>query len=304
MDVHVLEHLNEILSNSLIHTGQMLPFLFVVFVLVEVVSHRTNSSKLAKAFSQPFLGPIAAAGLGLIPQCGFSVVATTLFVEGMIPMGSLLSAYISTSDEALPIMLSDKSSLPWVVPLIATKLLWGAVAGICVNTAMRSKRKTDDNGTDSSNAAPARQPCKCEPSGHDSPIRIAVHAGSRTIRIASMVFVLSVLFNLLGHAAQGRIAATLSKPGFWQPAAAAVIGLIPSCATSVALAESFKAGVLSFPATVSGLVSNSGIGLLILVKEARKRSEIVTVFGLLLVSAILAGFLSMLILPTSFLVHH
>jgi len=104
LEEHLIEHLTEILNESLLHTGTMLPLLFLVFLLVEAVSHRSTSSRVTNAFSHPFIGPIAAAALGLVPQCGFSVVATTLFLEGMIPIGSLLSAYISTSDEALPII--------------------------------------------------------------------------------------------------------------------------------------------------------------------------------------------------------
>lgn len=328
MEQHVLEHLSEVLYESLVHTGTMLPVLFVVFAVVEIISHRSTSSRIAKAFSQPFVGPVAAAALGLIPQCGFSVVATTLFVEGMIPIGSLLSAYISTSDEALPVMLSDPASLPWVVPLLATKLVWGAVAGICINAAVlqRSKSRsrgakpgTDRNagqdqisGSNSTSLGPACHhaaekhgpACSCSCIGDKSrPAEIASHAVSRTLRTASMVFVLSAVFNFIGHAAQGRIAAALTKPGLWQPVVAALVGLIPSCATSVALAESFRAGMLSFPATISGLASNSGIGLLILIKEAKSKRVVLTVFGLLVFASVLAGVLASLILPSGYLVH-
>ncbi|HHY17242.1 MAG TPA: hypothetical protein GX524_04135, partial [Firmicutes bacterium] len=129
MKEHVLEHLLEVLNESLAHTGVMFPLLFLVFLLVETVSNSSASCRITSAFSQPFIGPVAASALGLIPQCGFSVVATTLFLEGMIPMGSLLATFISTSDEAIPVMLSDRASLPWVLPLLATKLVWGTVAG-------------------------------------------------------------------------------------------------------------------------------------------------------------------------------
>ena len=324
LDQHVLEILREVLTESVIHTGTMLPLLFFVFILVEIISHRPEASKLTRAFAQPYLGPVAAAALGLIPQCGFSVVATTLFVEGVIPMGSLLSAYISTSDEALPIMMSDPTSLPWVLPLVVTKFLWGMVAGICINTAIlkragakpvRGAEKTDDltggqapdlaiqskkSGLRDADLQKAQISSLGRRSRRTKGQRIEgvlSHALVRTLRIGAIIFLLSAGLNILGHSAQRKITAALSKPGFWQPAATAVIGLIPSCATSVVLAEGFRSGMLSFSATVSGLTSNAGMGLLILIKEARRKGEVLTVIVLLTLSAVLVGILTAFLLP-------
>lgn len=320
MEKYFLEHIKEILNESLLHTGTILPLLFLVFLLVEAVSHRSRSSRLAKAFSQPFIGPVVAAVLGLVPQCGFSVVATTLFLEGMIPIGSLLSAYISTSDEALPVMLADRASFPWVLPLLATKLIWGTVAGVCINAAVlyKTRSKIGPNASDTCDKVQVQMSLNI---GHGTietpssgcshnctstklnPGEVVSHALSRTLRTASMIFVLSALFNVIGHAAQGRISAALSRPGLWQPIVAAFVGLVPSCATSVALAEGFRTGILSFPATVSGLTSNSGLGLLILTKEAKNKTDVITVVALLLFAAVLAGFLASMILPPSYMIH-
>jgi hypothetical protein len=314
LDLEMVEHLREVLNESLGHTALMLPVLFVVFLIIEAVSHKTALSKVRRAFSQPFVGPVVAAILGLIPQCGFSVAATTLFLEGMIPIGSLISAYISTSDEALPIMMADKTTLPWVLPLMATKLVWGAVVGICVNAAalIRNMRP----GQAEAKSQPDQPPCGCKLSlggcshgsssrgGHSGAVEIASHALSRALRIGAMVFVLSAVFNFIGHAAQGRIYTALSHPGLLQPVVAAVIGLIPSCATSVALAEGFRAGMLSFPAIVSGLSANSGLGLLILAKESQNKSEVIKVVILLVFAAIVAGLLGTMIFPPEYLLNN
>jgi hypothetical protein len=308
---HMVELLREVLNESFTHTALMLPVLFVVFLVIETVSHRTASSTVRRAFSQPFLGPLAAAILGLIPQCGFSVAATTLFLDGMIPVGSLISAYISTSDEALPLMLADMTTLPWVLPLIVTKLVWGTVVGICINSAVLLKKKPA--GHVKTQAQSETRPCGCEtgcthgssPHGaHSGPVEIASHALSRALRISAMVFVLSAVFNFIGHAAEGRIYTVLSRPGLLQPVVAAVIGLIPSCATSVALAEGFRAGLLSFPAIVSGLSANSGLGLLILAKESQNKSEVIKVVILLLFAAVVAGLLGTMISPPEYLLNN
>ena len=133
--------------------------------------------------------------------------------------------------------------------------------------------------------------------------QVASHALSRTLSTASMVFVLSALFNFIGHVAQGKISAVLSKPGLWQPVVAAVVGLVPSCATSVVLAEGFRSGILSFPATISGLTSNSGLGLLVLIKESKRKSEVITVVALLIITAVLAAIFASIILPTGYMSH-
>lgn len=309
----VTEILGEVLPESLVHTGTMLPALFVVFVLVELLetlSHKKGSEKLARAFAHPYLGPIAAAALGIIPQCGFSVVATTLFVEGIIPMGSLLSAYISTSDEALPVMLSDPLSLPWVAPLIAIKLIWGSVVGILVNIALlRKKARTEIVDENRKTLPDINASCAIDASthNHDSnshslqgthPLgEVVMNALSRTLRIGAVVFLLYAAINLVGHLAQEQISGSLSSPGFWQPFVASLVGLIPSCATSVAIAETFKAGLLSFPAAVSGLTSNGGIGPLVLVKECKNKRDVVTLIVLQIVSALTVGILVSLFWP-------
>lgn len=297
MDLHVLEHLQEVLTESLARTAMMLPLLFVVLLVVEAVSHTTASSKVSRAFSQPFVGPLAAAILGLIPQCGFSVAATALFLEGMIPLGSLIAAYISTSDEALPVMLADRATLPWVLPLLLTKLVWGTVVGICTNAGLllRSTQAAETNA----GLSRIRPQCSCNScrAGRPGALGIVSHALSRALRTAAMVFVLSAVLNLIGHVAQGRVYTVLSRRGVLQPVVAAVVGLIPSCATSVALAEGFRAGILSFPSVVSGLSANSGLGLLILVKEAENKAEVITAVALLLFAAVVAGLLGSIIFP-------
>lgn len=290
--------LREVLSESFFHTASMLPILFAAFLIVEVSSHRAGTGLLRRGMSHPYLGPMAAAGLGLLPQCGFSVAATSLFLEGLIPIGSLLASYIATSDEAIPVLLASPDTLPWVVPLLATKLVWGAVAGIAVNFGARKAAKNP-------RVAPRRR-AQAEHGDHVHG-RTCVgtagtwrdfvpHALSRTVRIAAMVFVLSSAFDLGGHYLGEHLARAAGK-GVIQPLAASFLGLIPSCATSVVLAEGFRTGMISFPALVSALTANTGLGLLVLVKESRDSARTLSVVVLLVLSAIISGTLASLLLP-------
>jgi len=306
LNEHILHDLREILQDSFVHTASMIPILFFAFLLVELVTHRTKGSGIAKATRHPILGPIAAAALGLLPQCGFSVAATTLYLEGLIPLGSLLSAYISTSDEALPILLSDGSSLPWVLPLAITKFAWGIAVGMSVNAAIlhnRRRKKACKNVKNtlavSRNRFQSHNMCSCGSRKRTNFLELSSHALSRTVAVAAMVFVFSSFLNFAGHLAEHKITRVLSNCGFWQPMVASLVGLIPSCATSVAVAEGFRSGMLSFPATVSALTSNAGIGLLVLVKESDNKKNVLSVIVLLALSAFLVGALATILLPAA-----
>ncbi len=299
MDTETATMLGEILLEGFMHSVKMLPVLFPTFLLVEIISHRAKAAWLTKAIGHPTVGPLLAAGLGLLPQCGFSVAATTLYLDGLIPTGSLISAYIATSDEALPILLSDASTLPWVMPLLLTKLVWGAAVGVSLNLAMnqRSRDKTAASGV-----APLAEDCGTHAHrgcvGHSANWKeLLLHSLSRTTRIGATVFVLSTLLHTAGEFLTPGLTRALAAQGPWQSGLASIIGLFPSCATSVALAEGFRTGYVSFSAMVSGLVANAGIGLLVLVKESKDLRKNISVIMTLVMAAFTAGLLAALLVP-------
>ena len=267
----------EVITESLEHTAAMLPLLFLVFIATEAVGHKASANWLARAAGHRVLGPVAAAGLGLLPQCGFSVAATMLWVDGFIPTGSLLAAYIATSDEAVPILVLSPSTAAWVLPLLAAKLAWGTVAGTLVNLmeAGRTRDGLKEVSSESRQATRTGRACRSESCvGQSANFRDYLeHALSRTARTAATVFVLTSALGLASHAAGPGIAELVSRGGPWQPALATAVGLIPSCATSVALAESFRSGVISFSSLLSGLSANAGVGVLVLFKESREHRK-------------------------------
>ena len=295
IDVHLV---SEVLAEGLRHALAMAPVLLGVFVLVEIVSHGSRAGSISSALRHVVVGPVAAAGLGLLPQCGFSVATTMLYVEGLVPTGSLLASYIATSDEAVPILLANPSTLPWVLPLLLAKFVWATLVGIGVNGISRALR-----GVKAGRRSPATGVAQPEPHrahkgtcvGEKARVRDYLpHALYRTARTTAMVFVLSTILNLAGHLAESRMPGALSTSSAWQPLAASLVGLFPSCATSVALTEGFRAGFVSFPALLSGLTANSGMGLLVLVKESRDKGRTGLVVTLLIASAYGAGLLAQL----------
>ncbi|MGI6644109.1 MAG: putative manganese transporter [Bacillota bacterium] len=291
MHATVPQLVREILRESLSHAMTMVPLLFGVFLIVEAFSHGTNKASMSKAMGHPVLGPVAAAALGLVPQCGFSVAATTLYLDGIVPTGSLLAAYIATSDEAVPILVADPGTTRFMVPLLATKIVWGALAGTIVNLAQnrRSKTTATPGGETSETGSHS---CVGQQAEWNE---LVPHAAARAVRITAMVFVFSSLLNLLGHLLAPGVERALGGSGVLQPLATSFLGLIPSCATSVGLAEGFRTGYLSFPALVSGLTANSGVGLLVLIKESKRPGDTLSVAVLLVVSALTVGFLASLL---------
>lgn len=270
--------LAEVTKEGLIHTATMLPILIAVFLLVERVSHRTDAAWLRRGLAHPYLGPLVGAGLGLLPQCGFSIAATSLFVEGFIPTGSLLASYIATSDEAVPILLGNSGTRRWVAPLLGVKLIWGLLVGVAVNLVARKASKGDPRDQEKKSE-------EREPGGFWR--ETLPHALGRAIRVATLVFVLSVAFNFAGHLMGDRLMS--GGLGALHLPMASVIGLFPSCATSVVLSEAFGTGLISFPALVSGLTANAGMGLFVLAKECKDRSRVLGVVFLLVLSAVLSG---------------
>lgn len=296
MEHEVAEIVKEILQEGLVHTATMIPVLFLVFLAMEFISHQAKGSWIARVTRNPILGPIGAALIGLLPQCGFSIATTTLYLEGLIPTGSLIAAYIATSDEAIPILLGDTSTVKWIVPLLASKLAWGSIVGIAINLAL-GRRSSLQQDTPSVSSKPThhhnnKNSCFAQSVGVKE---FLPHALTRTVRISAMVFVLSSAFNLAGHLMEGTVSSLLIDGGLLQPLAASLVGLIPSCASSVVLAESFRAGFISFPALFGGLCANAGIGLLVLVKEERNKMQVVSVIVLLLVAALVGGTLATLL---------
>ncbi len=276
-----------ILTDSLKHSLIMIPLLFVTFVLVETVYSKTSRSWAQSWMAHPILGSLVAAVFGLVPQCGFSVAATTLHLEGVIPVGTLIASYIATSDEAIPIMAANASTHEFIVPLLATKLVWGALVGAAINLALRKKAKT------------AKYPsCINRPSAFEDTAsdwkHVAKHGLAKAFRISAMVFVFSSFLNFGGHFLADAMGPILGR-GTAPLLLASFFGLIPACATSVALTEGFRLGHVSFPALVSGLTANAGLGLLVLIKETKRPSRAISIVVTLLVSAFIAGVLSSLL---------
>ncbi|MBR5390580.1 MAG: arsenic efflux protein [Clostridia bacterium] len=275
----------DILWDALLDTLKLLPFLFLAYLLMEASEHRFSEKMEARLRRMGKLGPLVGAALGCVPQCGFSSAAANFYAAGLISRGTLLAVFLSTSDEALPLMITSPGGWRMIPPLLLSKVAVGIAAGFAVDLILKkrgAKRELYD----------LCENCGCEEEG--GILRPALwHTG----HILLFIFCINLLLNgAIEFLGQERIASILLHGSALQPFAAALVGLIPNCAASVTLTQLYLAGSLSFSACLAGLCSNAGIGLAVLLRMNKsKRENFQIIVTLYLVSALFGLALQLLL---------
>ena len=275
----------DIFTDALIDTLKLLPFLFVAYLLMEAAEHHISEKMEARLQRVGKLGPLVGAVLGCVPQCGFSAAASNLYAAGLVTRGTLLAVFLSTSDEALPLMLGSAEGRRMILPLLLWKVIIGVAAGFAVDFILRRWGR------------PRELHDLCEHCGCDEESGILKPALWHTAHIVLFIFLLNLILNgaieLLG---QERIGAILLNGSALQPFAAALVGLIPNCAASVMLTQLYLAGSLSFGSCLAGLCSGAGIGLAVLLRMNKSKRENIQIVATLYLVAALFGLVLQLIL--------
>lgn len=257
-----LEEFWDIILDTLLDSVKMLPFLFGAYLLIEFLEHKA-SDKLQNALSKSGNhGIVVGAILGTVPQCGFSVAAANLYSGKVITLGTLIAVFISTSDEAIPVLLSSPGNAGVLLKLIIAKIVIALIAGFLVDFVLKA-RHVQENEPELQDHNVLCHHCGCE----HGIIRSAIkHTVSIFLFILLVSFVLNGLITWIG---QDTISKVLLTDSVFQPFIAALIGLIPNCAASVMLVQLFLAGSLSFGSVVAGLCTGAGIGLAVLFRANR-----------------------------------
>ena len=257
------------LPHLLLHTLEnflfTLPFLFLAYLLTEYLEHRAKGKTLRLIASCGALGPLAGGLLGLIPQCGFSAAAAGLFSSGVISMGTVAAVFLSTSDEMLPILLANRISPVSIGAILLIKLLCAVAAGFALDLALRSLKKESVHH----HGEQCEEHCCCRES-HGVLTSALRHSLSVALWIALISLFLDLGVHLLG---EEQIAGFLISFPLAGPLLASLVGLIPNCASSVLLTQLWVEGALSCGAMIGGLLTGSGIGLLVLFRTNRSIKE-------------------------------
>lgn len=285
----------EVLSDSFLDSLKILPIIFIVYVLIELIEEKSSSSDKFKKLLGSKSAPLFGAVIGVIPQCGFSVVATKLYQGGYILLGTLIAVYFSTSDEALPILISQAITTPslWIkiVLLLSIKVIYAVAVGFLINAVVRKKslQKIDQIAIEE-----AGEDGCCH---HDVTetrhgfFEFFTHPLTHSLKIFVYVFIINVLFGVfVSLIGEENIENFLSANVYLQPLVATLIGIIPNCASSVVITQTFASGVLSLGAAVSGLTINSGLGLAVLFKDKKNLGKTFLIVLLSFILSLILGY--------------
>ena len=266
---HVLEH-------SVADTLYLIPFLFVTYLVMEWLEHKTGGKAQAAVQRAGAAGPIVGAVVGVVPQCGFSAVAATLWAGRVITLGTLFAVFLSTSDEMLPIFIAEQVPPIVILKILGAKIVVGMVMGFVVDAGMRLARRID---------APLhihdlceRDHCHC----HDGEGGILKSALKHTLQVTVFIFVITIVLNgvleVVGEDALGEV---LGANPALSVFGSALVGLVPNCAASVVIAQLYVSGVLGSGAMLAGLLVSAGVGLLVLVRTNRHwKQNVAIIVGL------------------------
>lgn len=280
--------MSEVILDAITDTLKTIPFLFIAYLLIEFLEHRaTERFTSALSHAGPW-GPIGGAILGLVPQCGFSAAAANFYSGRVISAGTLIAVFLSTSDEAVPILLSHPDAFPILIRLLLVKVAAAAVFGLCTDSVLRRFSRTKP-GPDFHRLC---DHCGCEKNG---PFRAALrHTLTIALFLLAVNLVLGLAIFLIGEASISRF---LLSGNRLQPLLAAIIGLIPNCASSVILTELHLSGALSFGSAVTGLCMGSGVGLAVLFRTNKNLRENLCLTGALFLFSVITGTACDLFLP-------
>lgn len=262
---HLLEHLPHLLLHTLLDTCKLLPFLFLTYLLMEYLEHKSGGKLERMLLRSNRIGPLVGGLLGVIPQCGFSAASVGLYTGRVITTGTLLAVWLSTSDEMLPILISEGTSPVLILKILGFKLVAAILAGFAVDLVARALRKHNHLQTPAPQIEDfcEREHCRCEDHFVLSALR---HTAKITLFIFLITFALNVTIEGIG---EDRLAALVLDRPVIGNLLAATVGLIPNCASSVVLTELYLGGVIGVGSMLSGLLVNAGIGTALLLRNNR-----------------------------------
>ena len=283
-----MEHVLEFFIHALQDTWPMLPWILLMYIVVELLESRTD---ITSARLNGTLGPLVGSATGLIPQCGFSVMAAKLFERKYITVGTLLAVFFSTSDEAFILLLSSGTGAVWVLPTLAVKVLVGVAIGYGVDALLKALGRaqavvempqTEENQPTTTHEIfiarfqeerDVEVVCSCgRTHGESSPWKKYVLSPIlRTLQVGLFIFLVNFILTAIIHTVgEDAFAAFMQSSKFLQPFITCAVGLIPNCASSVVITETFLSGGIAFGSFVAGLCANAGMGFVVLLKNVRK----------------------------------
>lgn len=282
--LHVLEH-------TFADTVRLVPFLFLACLAMEYLEHKTGEKTENMIRRAGKWGPLIGSVAGVVPQCGFSAAASSLYAGRVISLGSLLAIYLSTSDEMLPILLSEGTEWGLIAKILLIKVLIGAAVGFLADLILWKRRRASGGAPDEDacrghiHELCAKEHCHCEKG-------ILYSAVTHTLQITFFILIITFLLNLLLHlGGEEMLEGLLLNRPVIGPVIAGLVGLIPNCVGSVIVTQLYLQGAMGFGTMMAGLLTGTGVGVLVLCRVNHHRKENAAIIGLIYGIGVVAGIL-------------
>ena len=270
----------DVILDTLLDVVKLLPFLFLTYLAMEYLEHKTGDKAELLVKKAGRFGPVIGGVLGIVPQCGFSAAASNLYAGRVISLGTLMAIYLSTSDEMLPILISEQVSFWLIVKILLAKAVIGMVAGLIIDFLLRKKGLEQHEHI---HDICEHEHCHCGKGIFRSALS---HTAQITFFILIITFALNLILYFVGEDALANL--ILSKPVVG-PLLASLVGLIPNCAGSVVITQLYLEKVIGIGSAMAGLLTGSGVGLLVLFRVNHNRKENLRILGLLYGIGVLTG---------------
>lgn len=286
--IHILEH-------TFIETIKLLPFLFITYLIMEYLEHKTGEKTKSIIKKSGKLGPLLGGILGIFPQCGFSAAASNLYAGRIITVGTLIAIFLSTSDEMLPVLISENAPIGLIVKILLIKLVIAIIAGFTIDFIIRlinKKLKLKETQVEEEIGHMCEhEHCHCE---EGSIIKSSIkHTLNIFLFILLITFVLNTLIYFIGEENISNLILNMPVVG---PLISGIVGLIPNCAGSVILTQLYLSNVISLGSMIGGLLVGSGIGILVLFRVNKNLKENLKILGVLYVIGVISGIIIDLII--------
>lgn len=268
--------------DSLIDTVKLIPFLLITYIIMEFIEHKTSHKTKDAIKKSGNFGPLIGGILGVVPQCGFSAAASSLYSARIITLGTLIAVFLSTSDEMLPILISEAVDVRIILSILGIKLLIAVVVGFIIDLFFRKKFETSEDEPEIKDLC-EHEHCHCEHGIFKSALK-------HTINITLYIFIISLVLNIIIYfIGENNLAHILNSTPVIGPIIAALVGLIPNCASSVIITQLYLSNVLNFATMIAGLLVNTGVGLLILYRTNKDLKENIKITVLLFAIGVIFG---------------
>lgn len=269
----------EIILDAIIDCLKIIPFLFIAFLIMEYLEHNISKKSINITKSAGKFGPVIGSILGIIPQCGFSVASSNLYATKIITRGTLIAIFLSTSDEMIPVLLSQNIAIKTILLILGIKIVVGIIIGLIVDIVFKSV----NNSKDTINKL-------CEETHCDCSHNIILSSIKHTFSIISFIFIFSLILNVIvefyGHS---YIEKLLSYNSIIGPVLSSLVGLIPNCASSVIISEMYAKGIINISSLIAGLLTNSGLGILVLFKTNKDIKDNLLILSIIYLVGVLVG---------------